>query len=144
MIGQCADALRQDNEQGGQNKMQTVQHNNTIYMTGKNSKDFDEVLQLIKDCQKSIIKWSEDFKICKGWTITLSEESYKQYQNFCLYRDTVNEMIQQKEGFDYIRIYINDLMRGDDITFKQARYLHDILIDVSSGQGFGTFTELSD
>lgn len=45
-----------------------------------------------------------------------------------LYEQTVREMIKDKESPLYIRIYINDLRRGRDITKEECSRLHDIVI----------------
>lgn len=43
-------------------------------------------------------------------------------------RREVRECIEEGEGFDYIRIFLNDLARGKDITWEENRkILHELI-----------------
>lgn len=61
-----------------------------------------------------------------------------------IYEDTVKEMLRDGESGLYIKIYINDLLRGKDITTEESQQLHFIMIDAIGGNGFATLTERRD
>lgn len=63
---------------------------------------------------------------------------FHDFQNFKIYYRTVRQMINDQESGLYIKIYINDLMRGGDITALQAQVLHNLVIDAIGGNGFET------
>ena len=57
-------------------------------------------------------------------------------------RREVRECLQEGYGFDYIRIFLNDLARGKDITWKENGEIMAELIDGKFGNvecSFGTF-----
>jgi len=47
---------------------------------------------------------------------------------FKIYKDCVKDMIKNHEDGDYIRIYINDLYRGKDITAEQRQELVNLMM----------------
>lgn len=57
-------------------------------------------------------------------------------------RREVRECIEEGYGFDYIRIFLNDLARGKDISWVEAR---EILFELTVGDfgeiavGYGTY-----
>lgn len=65
----------------------------------------------------------------------------KQYE---VYKNCVLEMIEDGESLMYIKIYINDLMRDDYITFEQCEELHGIMIDAIGGNGIETLTTIAE
>ena len=50
--------------------------------------------------------------------------------DFGVAKKTVEEMVADGESGLYIRIYINDLRRGGDITEEERRELTDIAFDL--------------
>lgn len=50
--------------------------------------------------------------------------------DFEVAKKTVEEMVADGESSLYIRIYINDLRRGGDITEEERRELSDIAFDL--------------
>ena len=59
-------------------------------------------------------------------------------------RREVSEMIKEGEGFDCIRIFLNDLARGKDITWEEAFQIKVELIDMidcSFGTYYGGFSK---
>lgn len=59
-------------------------------------------------------------------------------EHFKLYKQTVDEMIRDREGNGYIRTYINDLFRGKDITQEEFTELRRYLINNVEDASFGT------
>ena len=51
-------------------------------------------------------------------------------------RREVKELFEEGYGFDYVRIFLNDLARGKDITWADVR---EIMNDIICGE-LGTFT----
>lgn len=57
-------------------------------------------------------------------------------------RREVRECLEEGYGFDYIRIFLNDLVRGKDITSDDRREIMAELIEGKFGRvdcSFGTF-----
>lgn len=59
-------------------------------------------------------------------------------EHFELYKQTVDEMIRDREGNGYIRTYINDLFRGKHITQEEFTELRRYLINNVEDASFGT------
>ena len=57
-------------------------------------------------------------------------------------RREVRECVAEGYGFDYIRIFINDLVRGRDISREDARAIMHDLIDGKMGDVEITFGTL--
>ena len=53
-------------------------------------------------------------------------------------RREVKECIEEGYGFDYIRIFLNDLARGKDITWEENKQLMIELLTAGIDTGFGT------
>lgn len=57
-------------------------------------------------------------------------------------RREVRECLEEGYGFDYIRIFLNDLSRGKDITWKENMEILTELMDGKFGNvncSFGTY-----
>ena len=57
-------------------------------------------------------------------------------------RQGCKELFEEGYGFDAVRIYLNDLSRGKDITWEENRQLQHEIMDGKLGNGefsYGTF-----
>lgn len=53
-------------------------------------------------------------------------------------RREIKECFEEGYGFDYVRIFINDLRRGGDITKEESKQLFEELL-TKNNYSFGTY-----